>query len=389
MFCTVFIESLFCTGSLAGIDVSDEAAATGEEGELVCIVVRKASPVLDDLDDGKGSNKRSVKEPPYIFDSKPDCTSLSEEASGADKMSGITVCDIESCSGELGSDLKIEGMNSILSYYDQRQDDIRAKEIFASFEAIDSYMERHGISDKNPVQIKQSIDSYFRELKDSLLKVYHNNPTLRDILVTPINLAMICLISTDQEILQEFKGDFNAGKLYEEVVYWLGKRYMAKFKEMAPEDIVKERVFNLDELSVLEQAAHEKFSVNKVLISGRYIDTLTHDKDKSHELSIRHINKYSLLKPETSKTLHNVKIRLHSQPSDAELTNPQNANKVYLCYDKQTNSLSYAALKRNCIERKSITQEAANFKSPETLKSITTAITKAKVKSINKLVATL
>jgi hypothetical protein len=309
----------------------------------------------------------------------------------AEWLSGEITRVSESSKDSKSNKSPIEDMGGLLKYYDSKQDDMASKEVFASLEAIDSYIDRKENHDaKETVEgVSQAIKSYYGELKESLLKVYHNNPTLRDTLVTPINLAMICLISTDQEVLQEFKGDFNAGKLYEEVVYWLGKRYMAKFKEMAPEDIVKERVFNLDELSVLEQAAHEKFSVNKVLISGRYIDTLTHDKDKSHELSIRHINKYSLLKPETSKTLHNVKIRLHSQPSDAELTNPQNANKVYLCYDKQTNSLSYAALKRNCIERKSITQEAANFKSPETLKSITTAITKAKVKSINKLVATL
>lgn len=111
-----------------------------------------------------------------------------------------------------------------------------------------------------------------QETKEAVLKLYEINPSLREILVTPINTLMVCLISNDPSFGKKFAGDFNIGLLYEEMILWLGKRYVTKFQGKDVNDLTLERIYHLDELKILVQVAYEAFKRNKVAIEGEFID---------------------------------------------------------------------------------------------------------------------
>jgi hypothetical protein len=82
------------------------------------------------------------------------------------------------------------------------------------------------------------IDKYFThqeqneetaQQKAALLDLYSKNQTLQSMLSTPLNVTMICLVSSAPDFTEKFGGDFNIGQLYEEIIVWLGKRYLTKF----------------------------------------------------------------------------------------------------------------------------------------------------------------
>jgi predicted NACHT family NTPase len=239
----------------------------------------------------------------------------------------------------------------------ERQEDIQSKGVLATLEAIDKYAEEKGGRGLGETleEIKTTIETYYTDVHHSLSILYRDNSLLRETLTTPINLAMICLIATDPNILRRFEGDFNVGQLYEGVVVWLGKRYLIKFKEKEARDtldaidIVDERILHLEELSVLEQAAYQEFKINRTLVSGKKVDTLA--RNINPRLGIRQVNKYGLIKPDMSKPLYDLEIYLYGVPEDQDIK----TSKLCLYLNPEKKSLAYAAQKRGKIERVDLT----------------------------------
>ncbi|WPX96366.1 NACHT domain-containing protein [Candidatus Bandiella euplotis] len=253
----------------------------------------------------------------------------------------------------------------LLRHY-EKQRDARSADIRAHLESVDGGRDL----DESLADFKVHITKYHQELKDSLFAIYKANPILRETLTTPINTAMICLVSSDLEVMAKFKGYFNTGELYEGVVVWLGKRYLHKFQKDDLEDLNFERILNLDELKVLKTAAHDKFIINKLMIPGNDIDRLAHEVN--NKLGIRQLNKFGLLKAETGKIGLAVEMMLYGTPEDGEIK----PGKLYLYLEGK--QLWYSILGRAGVERNLLDGE-------ESLKSILDSIKNAITKKQRQL----
>ncbi len=204
-------------------------------------------------------------------------------------------------------------------------------------------------------QFKHSIEQYHDGIESKLLELYRQNPSLKEVLAIPINVAMICMISIDPgisgraEILDTFKSDFNIGQLYQSTVDWLSIRYLMKFEGRARGDIAYSGISNLDHSKVLKYVAYEKFQINEAFILGEYIDVIAQDIDHklgitNPDLGIRQINKIGLLKA-ASHALHFELILHRGAVEDSQFT----SNKIFLFLDNE--GLYYALKGRNGIER--------------------------------------
>ena len=147
---------------------------------------------------------------------------------------------------------------------------------------------------QNLDEVTSSIVRYYKDSKESLLELARRNGAIASVLTTPINAAMICLISTDPDFSRKFSGDFNIGQLYEEVIVWLGKRYESKFHGKDIKQIVADRVFELDELKALGLVAYEAFKGGQLSLPGTFIDQ--HARNTDEKLTLTDIIQYGLLR---------------------------------------------------------------------------------------------
>ena len=111
------------------------------------------------------------------------------------------------------------------------------------------------------------------EVEVSLIKLLDSNPTLGEIITTPINVAMLCLICSKSDFVEKFGKEFNAGQLYYEAIVWLGKRYIDKFQiqHLRIQNIIPARIFGCNQLKVLQQVAYTQFKEGKA-IDGEFLD---------------------------------------------------------------------------------------------------------------------
>jgi HEAT repeat protein len=144
------------------------------------------------------------------------------------------------------------------------------------------------------------VDKHYKEVKEALERVLLSNASLQSVVTTPINTAMICLISDDPQVLAGFGEDINAGALYQEVIYWLAKRYTDKDIEAKArvKDLVKEGIFELPEVKALKELACDEFKEGHVIIKGTEFEA--HARGHLGNGGIREVNKFGLMRPENA-----------------------------------------------------------------------------------------
>ncbi len=134
--------------------------------------------------------------------------------------------------------------------------------------------------------------------KSALLSLYERNPTLKETLTTPLNAAMICLVSASPGFVGKFSGDFSMGQLYKEVLVWLGKRYMIKFRDKNVKEVDSDDVFELDEVKVLGRIAYKAFKKGELSMKGE--DIKKHIRKANKDLQLSDVLKFGLLKTDGS-----------------------------------------------------------------------------------------
>ncbi|WHA07708.1 NACHT domain-containing protein (plasmid) [Candidatus Megaera polyxenophila] len=155
----------------------------------------------------------------------------------------------------------------------------------------------------------------YKAIEESFLNLYERNLTLQTTLATPINAMMVCLISSDPGFTTKFAGDFNIGSLYQEVVIWLGKRYLQKFQEKpmikkhkitTVANFSEQDIFNLNEVKVLKQTAYKGFESNMVVIDGGMIGGYCGESS-----NIETVYQFGLLRAENTSRSKDVNDLLH------------------------------------------------------------------------------
>ena len=118
-----------------------------------------------------------------------------------------------------------------------------------------------------------------QELKDFLTK----NKQILGMCEVPINTALLCIVWKDpatREKLQKQAGeDLKLGELYEELVVWLGKRYMSKFEGENPEELPDQFILKHHPIvKTLKEVAYTSFTgagkeqaAGTLGIAGEYI----------------------------------------------------------------------------------------------------------------------
>ena len=159
------------------------------------------------------------------------------------------------------------------------------------------------IKTENPAleqqSIKSSIVTHYQAMKDALTNLLFSNLNLKEVATIPINLVMLCSITSDQKSMSQFNGDFNAGTLYQEAIVWLGKRYGKKYiKDFQIDGWKAENIFKLEALSVLREVAYNKFIQEKdyTNIEGSIIDKFSTQYIAAG--SIRKVYEFGLLRAE-------------------------------------------------------------------------------------------
>ena len=159
--------------------------------------------------------------------------------------------------------------------------------------------------------IDQYIDLQFGEdqagqaLKDFLT----NNRQILGMCEVPINTALLCIVWRDPKIrerLQKQTGeDLKLGELYEELVVWLGKRYMKKFEDRDHTTLTEEFILKHHPVvKTLKEVAYTSFtgegkeqSAGTLGIAGGYIaDTALEQPDA--DIDIDKVYQYGLLRAE-------------------------------------------------------------------------------------------
>ena len=129
--------------------------------------------------------------------------------------------------------------------------------------SFDRQVENQGL---DRAGIDQYIDLQFGEeqagqdLKDFLTK----NRQILGMCEVPINTALLCIVWRDPEIrerLQKQTGeDLKLGELYQELVVWLGKRYMKKFKDANHDNLDEQFILSHPVVKTLKEVAYTNFT---------------------------------------------------------------------------------------------------------------------------------
>lgn len=68
------------------------------------------------------------------------------------------------------------------------------------------------------------------ETAEDLISFLRSNQMVLNICNIPINIAMLCIIWQDEDVVNRLKQDFHISDIYSEMITWLGKRYFQKTK---------------------------------------------------------------------------------------------------------------------------------------------------------------
>lgn len=146
--------------------------------------------------------------------------------------------------------------------------------------------------------LKLSIESHYQSI-ESALKNLLSNPNLKEVITIPINLVMLCLITSDEKAMSQFHGDFNAGTLYNEAITWLSKRYVDKYKDFQIQYCSTKGIFGLKELLALKEIAYSEFKEGRISnITGKTIDHFSTEYIKEMPDAIGQVYRFGLLKTE-------------------------------------------------------------------------------------------
>ncbi|RZI47005.1 NACHT domain-containing protein [Rickettsiales endosymbiont of Peranema trichophorum] len=145
---------------------------------------------------------------------------------------------------------------------------------------------------------KHSGDPEQEGAKSKLLELYQSNPSLRETLKIPINTVIVCLSSSGRGMEERFGGEFSLGGLYQNMMIWLSRRYLAKFRgeqvlDMSDHPGILRGVE--DVFGVLERMSYESFRNDLLVISGRDIERLVEQEKRSYKL-MRDMYQYGLLR---------------------------------------------------------------------------------------------
>ena len=168
------------------------------------------------------------------------------------------------------------------------EDELRLLEnIGLDQEGIEQYI-NHSLTDKSQAEA-------FREF---LLQ----NAVVRGICTTPINMAMMCLIWQDKSVREKLAGEeFTLNTLYQQMIIWLGKRYLSKFADGGKgEDVTNYsdgQILASDELNFLKDLAFDGFIKGQLIIESNLIKEELR-KEQHKALKIAEVNKYGLLRAE-------------------------------------------------------------------------------------------
>ena len=171
--------------------------------------------------------------------------------------------------------------------------------------AFDRQVESQGL---DRAGIDQYIDLQFGEeeagqdLKDFLTK----NRQILGMCEVPINTALLCIIWQDEEVREKLQAqsgeDLKLGELYEELVVWLGKRYMSKFEGENPEELPDQFILREHPIvKTLKEVAYRSFtgegkdqSAGTLGIAGDRIDNTA----RGQGTKIEPVYQYGLLRAE-------------------------------------------------------------------------------------------
>lgn len=189
--------------------------------------------------------------------------------------------------------------NALTSHYEKR---------------FDRYIENEGF---NHDGTREYVEKYFNKLKEELsdsiakdkveirkqrlLDLLEKNSNVRELAATPLNIALLCLISSDEhQAIDRFTHNFNLGMLYKEVIIWLGKRYITKIDPTKvidvntdPQALLDSEMFKSSEVfKALKTIAYDGFINNKLVLEGRFIAS----RATASRLNIVNVNKFGLLR---------------------------------------------------------------------------------------------
>ncbi len=216
-------------------------------------------------------------------------------------LDGYDEAAVRIASDNLASDI----FNQALKYQNiimTSRPNVLSDKVSSNFERV---IENAGLDEKG---IESYIDLNFtgsNQLKLELKLFLLQNPVVKSMCSTPINVAILCLVWAKDELvnIKKISTDFNLGLLYEKIIILLAKRYLSKFqldKTQATEliNISDQQITALPIIRFLQAVSYQSFITCQTIISSKLIKQEL-SKIEYQELTIEAIGRYGLLKPDT------------------------------------------------------------------------------------------
>jgi predicted NACHT family NTPase len=195
--------------------------------------------------------------------------------------------------------------NQALSYQNiimTSRPNVLSDKVSSNFERV---IENIGLDQKG---IESYIDLNFTgsdQLKSELKLFLLQNPAIKSMCNIPINLAILCLVWTKDQLIniRKITTNFNLSLLYEQIIILLAKRYLGKFQ---PDKFHSTQLINIPDQQIiaipiirfLESISCQSFILGRTIISSELIKQEL-SKAEYQELTIETISHYGLLKAET------------------------------------------------------------------------------------------
>ncbi len=165
-------------------------------------------------------------------------------------------------------------------------------------------LDLEGITRYVKIQFKET-----KDLSNSLQDFLKSNHNVQAMCTVPINIAMLSLIWSNPGTKDKFTREFRITDLYQEVILWLGKRYINKFRNenhmvhlkkftslSSIQEITDNDILSLEEVKFLKKVAYKSFvSSDKLAVSFALVEKT---KESYKQLLIDMVDKYGLLRPE-------------------------------------------------------------------------------------------
>ncbi len=228
-------------------------------------------------------------------------TAISDQEKVLLLLDGYDEAAVRIASNNLASDI----FNQALKYQNiimTSRPNVLSDKVSSNFERV---IENAGLDEKG---IESYIDINFTgsdQLKLELKLFLLQNPVVKSMCNTPINVAILCLVWAKDELvnINKISADFNLGLLYEKIIILLAKRYLNKFqldKTQATKliNISDQQIAALPIIRFLQAVSYQSFITCQTIISSKLIEQEL-SKIEYQELTIEAIGRYGLLKPDT------------------------------------------------------------------------------------------